>query len=64
VVNFLRIWRIARTGDTVQQQIESNDYLGEDVVRQIVDLERRRVVIPTLIYSLLARLPAKPDARA
>lgn len=62
VVNFLRIWRIARTGDTVQQQIESNDYLGEGVVRQIVDLERRRVVVPTLIYSLLARLPAKPNA--
>ena len=62
LVHFIRVWRIARTGDTVQHLLESDEYAGEEVVRQVCNLERRRVVIPTLVYSLMARLPLKPSA--
>jgi hypothetical protein len=59
-VSYLRSWRIARSGNAVQREIESSEYLSSDVVSQICDLERRRVVVPTLLYSLLARLPSGP----
>lgn len=62
--HYLRLRRIARTGDVVLRRLASDDHAAEEVVRCVCDLEQRRVVIPTLVYSLLARLPTKPATKA
>ena len=61
-VNVVRILAIANSGETVQNHLQSNEFVGEEVVRGILEMERRRVFVPTLLYSLAARLPLKSNS--
>ena len=61
-VNVVRILAIANSGETVQNHLQSNEFVGEEVVRGILEMERRRVFVPTLLYSLAARLPLKSSS--
>ena len=62
LVNVVRILAIANSGETVQNHLQSNEFVGEEVVRGILEMERRRVFVPTLLYSLAARLPLKSNS--
>ena len=61
-VNVVRILAIANKGEAVQNHLQSSEFVGEEVVRGILEMERRRVFVPTLLYSLAARLPLKSNS--